>query len=197
MNKFTKRILLCNDVILGIRLGDISPISGNFIQNNVREAFRMAHHVGTKPPVPSESKESCRIMQEQAQTMQQCEVCANGALFMAYLRRFDGINLYQLGGITHNTFRNSKAANEFGKYLVDEIECLYEGRNYLWQVRFTVKEVKQLLNFRTSVLGRKCRITGPEWDGENADMLSTEDKKKLLSAIMQRIIDNDGRKLIL
>ena len=56
-------------------------------------------------------------------------------------------------------------------------------------------DLRKISNFRRFILGRSqpvtfCRFT-------LSDELPQPDKEKLLIAIMQRIIDNDGTKLIL
>lgn len=192
MNKFTKRILLCNDVILGIRFGRVSPVTSSFMSSGLRNEFRNAQMVGTQPVV-WDSQESCQIMQDKVQTLQNCEVCANGALFLAFIGRFDGVSYAALNHTTHNNFRDTKAAEVFGKRLVDEIECVYEGRNFSWQVPFSQAHCVQFTNFRNKVLGRKSDVITRQL---NSETMTQEEKKKLLTAIMQRIIDNDGRKLI-
>ncbi len=84
----------------------------------------------------------------------------------------------------------------FTKKLLDEIEAIFEGRNYKWHRRMKPHQTKRLNAFRNAVTGSKNTWYTHKETG-NGSTLTQDQRDALLIAIMQKLIDNNGKKVIL
>lgn len=186
MNKFTQRILIANDVIMRINSGHLIPHQGSLLSLTTKHRLRC------------NDENSCAELQSAVKALRSCEACANGLLLLAHIARFDSVSPFALQyQITYdNIHKESPISKYFGSRLINEIECAYEGKVFGWHFKMSPNEIKRISAFRKSVLGVTSSVI-PHNPLVYKLYLSAEDRKKMVLAIMQRIIDNDGKKLIL
>jgi hypothetical protein len=177
MNKFTKRILLANDVIQQLDSGRLSAFTGLLLSNRTERI--LSNKTG---------QADGKGLQAKVCSLKKCEACANGSLFLAYIGRFNTVTT--IANIDYeNVQTETPLADVFDHEDLDEIEYLFEGYNYSWHgAEFTRSQLKKMNDFRVLVLGdSRHRITN----------LTKVERNTLLRAIMEQLIENDGRKVIL
>lgn len=119
--KKSRRIALAKDVLRLIKSQRITPVLGEFMAFNNEDL--------------GESDSLKKLVNDKNFD---CEVCAKGALFAAWVSRF---NSYKYGAI-ENRFDLSKSINYenlpkellsiFGRYELDKIESYYESDFFPW-----------------------------------------------------------------
>lgn len=199
MNKLTKRILTANDVIAQVRGGKFQPTAGVFIAPKTRNALETGVARRSQYTYAPDGDNAAKM---QAATIEvnggQCEACANGCLFLAHVARFDSVTLNQFKKTSHEDVHvGNPLAEVFGRGLLNEIECIFEARVYDWHKKFTKAQVARMQAFRTKVTGEKVAFITDREILTVQVRLSYSKQQALLIAIMEKLIDNNGKKLIL
>ncbi len=189
MNKLTKRILTANDVIAQIRSKAYVPTIAQFISPSTRRTI--------EDKLPWNGGNNAEFQTAVANATN-CEACANGCLFLAHVARFDSVNSEQFRKLTHDTVQHgTPVAKVFTKKLLDEIEAIFEGRSYEWHRRsLSTQQIKRLNDFREKATGVKNTWYGKK-DTGNGSVLDQGQRDALLIAIMERLIDNNGKRVVL
>lgn len=108
--KWKKRVVVAQDVIDRIKLGQLVPENGEFV--NRRQITDQTVQISEKLKLPKFS----------------CEVCAKGGLFMAYIGIENGIRFNDMkGGPNTNGENMKKLSKIFPKKQLNQIEMAFEG----------------------------------------------------------------------
>lgn len=118
------------------------------------------------------SNESAQVKLKAATT---CEVCAKGACLLAYVERFNSVSeqdLLRADGWSRVSDVSS-FTDVFPSVLIDEIETLYERRDYCFEQGLTKAFAQSVVEFSRTKLDN--------------------DPEKRLLQIMRRLVKNKGR----
>lgn len=149
-----KKVVVAQDCIERINLGQISADTGNVINRNTITKMNKSYSQATSVKDILNNDE-----------MIQCDVCAKGGLFLSYVGRTNEVKLCELGSntTTRNYNPNSVHDNEHSRLLeiftareLAYIELAFEGEQYLdydensCRIKFTDDEYELANNFRCS-----------------------------------------------
>lgn len=82
-------------------------------------------------------------------------MCANGTLLLSHIVRFDSVSYVNYKRFDHdNVNRISPLVKVFGRRLIDEIECAFEGTIYSWHGKMPVATVNKIKKLRSKLVGR-------------------------------------------
>jgi hypothetical protein len=180
MNKYTQRILIANDVIQQIRAKTLIARRGyyNVDPDSVSDVkFGLGDNDDIQNAV-------CKL--------KECTVCAKGALLIAQIKRFDKVTLGHFAKAC--SFYGCESASSpltrlFTPRQMAEMEYIFEGEHHSWNTSLKSHEYVKLNAFKEELCQRFTQGVNL-YDGYgNAD--------DVLIAIMEKIIDNDGRRIVL
>jgi len=167
INKRRKIVRICKDVIQQVNVGQLAASHGMFFRNRI-------FVIGEKTK-PAKKTIDNFLKNNKGRS---CEVCAKGAMTVAWIRRFNHYNTDELWQMSEQCDDLPKELIDiFGKEMLDCIESAFEGGSYTWHVTRPMLSTKFTSFFKT------LNCDGDRYD--NADLL--------LKTIMQNIIDNKGR----
>jgi hypothetical protein len=184
-----------------VRAGKYNPTVSVFMTPKTR--MNIEHGVCQRSTTPNTTDLYNPAIVQQAVIAQSkagdCFACANGCLFLAHVARFDSVDWNKFKEVSHDTVhRKTPLSNVFGATLLNEIEAVFEARAFGWHKKLTNAQISRLEVFRATVTGVKVKFA--KRDTLMAALpprLSQALQTKLLIAMMEKLIDNDGKKLIL
>lgn len=177
MSKKDKRITIAKDCIARIKCKQIQPISGDFIDISEIRYFeednedKLPKNYGLKD-VLSKSKFTC-------------SACAKGSLFLSYVGRVNKVKIKNMEcSNSVYDFEHKKLLQIFSLKQLALIELAFEGYQFL-----DVDKNGDNINIHASI---KSDIN--DWRLQFLKLANGAeyDENKLLLAICQNIIDNDG-----
>lgn len=189
-SKHVQRLLVIVDVIQQLIAKKFIATNGNYILAPTFNGL-----VGNQDPKTVDSK----TVRENAKNIQKCEVCAKGAVLLAFIERFNSVDGVHLAGCMSNggiERHVPQLSQLFGHDLLGEIEAAFEGGWYVTpEKELTEADREKLYNWRKQTL---LRI----WDSPyRPDDRSTDTYRRvsteLLLAIMHKLIEGNGTKLVI
>jgi hypothetical protein len=183
MKATTKRILIIADVISQIKDRRFQARCGRYIGPETDDALRTVGTYTTDDNGPAVQKAVCEL--------EHCEACAKGALFLAYIERYNTVPSAVIARAhDFGVIEKTGLGELFGPDLLAEIEAAFEGAWYVGEP----SEVDRAL-----VRGwRRGALVGIKGYSGNDDLRDQpEVANALLLKILQQLLDNDGEKLIL
>jgi hypothetical protein len=132
-----------------------------------------------------------------------CQVCAKGAILMAFIRRFDSFTIGELRTVAslrrdyHHGYQSkieySKIAEVFFPRMLAELEILFESDSFSVSLEFlSPDEIRSLVDF-----SHKRDIIFTISGNSYCESLNTLSPTKRLKKLMEMIIASEGRKLVL
>jgi hypothetical protein len=119
-----KRVLIAQDVLASLAISRFHASPGSLISGGVKRSI-----VGTDYVSPNNDI-SC---QEGVKNLKTCSVCANGALLLATIARFNHVTQRQLLDVEYNNVHELvPLKNIFGRQFMHTLELVFEGKKFGW-----------------------------------------------------------------
>jgi hypothetical protein len=194
-----KRMILAQDVIAQLASGKFVGVTDFAISWPTKRALYMAQKRVNGVSNDENLSEQLRTAscQTALRTVPVCEVCAKGALFLAYVGRFNNVTLNEVynahsdGSMGTAIEKNPRLTETFGTVLINEIEYVYEGRLFDWN-EMSFERQARLEKWRAKVKAEYTATLQREQLGFNF----TSQNKFMMTAIMQQIVRNRGQRLL-
>jgi len=121
-NPSIARLHVALDVVAQLLSNALSAFPGCIFGTDIKYSAREAHR----------SKSGKDLLSNVVKPNRHCEVCAKGALIVAHTLRFNELTAFDLVGM--NSPQQAHQLPEFPKRMMAEIETLFEGRIFDWNL---------------------------------------------------------------
>jgi hypothetical protein len=189
-SRHVQRLLVIVDVIQQLLAKRFIAHNGNYI---LAETYNSL--LGNQDPKTVNSQ----TIRENANHIQKCEVCAKGAVLLAFIQRFNSVDGAHLSGCLSNggiERHVPQLSQLFSHDLLGEIEAAFEGGWYVTpEKEQTEADRNKVYQWRRETLQRICGspYMSDDRTTDEYKRVSTE----LMLAIMHKLIDGNGTKLII